>query len=64
MGITINEYLILTRISYAKELLKYTSLPVSEITFEVGMNNVTHFINLFKAREGCTPLVYRKRWKE
>lgn len=63
MGITINEYLITTRISHAKELLKYTDLPISEITFEIGMNNVTHFINLFKVREGCTPLVYRKNWK-
>lgn len=63
MGITVNEYLINTRISHAKELLKYTELPVSEITFEVGMNNVTHFINLFKSREEMTPLAYRKAWR-
>ena len=64
MGVTIHEYLITERISYAKELLKYSTLPVSEIAYETGMNNVTHFINLFKAREGTTPLVYRKAWKE
>lgn len=64
MGVTIHEYLITERISYAKELLKYSSLPVSEIAFEAGMNNVTHFINLFKAREAMTPLAYRKAWKE
>lgn len=64
MGVTIHEYLITERISYAKELLKYSSLPVSEIAYETGMNNVTHFINLFKAREGSTPLAYRKAWKE
>lgn len=63
MGITIHEYLISTRLSYAKELLKYTDYPVQEITFETGMNNVTHFINLFKDREGMTPLVYRKAWR-
>lgn len=64
MGVTIHEYLITERISYAKELLKYSTLPVSEIAYETGMNNVTHFINLFKAREGMTPLAYRKAWKE
>ena len=64
IGVTIHEYLITARISYAKELLKYSDLPVSEIAFESGMNNVTHFINLFKAREGTTPLAYRKAWRD
>ncbi|MRM89908.1 AraC family transcriptional regulator [Faecalicatena contorta] len=63
IGVTIHEYIITARISYAKELLKYSDLPVSEIAFEAGMNNVTHFINLFKAREGATPLAYRKAWR-
>lgn len=62
MGVTVNEYVVLTRIAHAKELLKYSDLSVNEITFEVGMNNVTHFINLFKAREQMTPLAYRKIW--
>ena len=62
-GTTINEYLINQRISYAKELLKYSELPVSEIAFSCGMSNVSHFINLFKEREGITPFVFRKEWK-
>lgn len=64
IGVTIHEYIITARISYAKELLKYSDLPVSEIAFEAGMNNVPHFINLFKAREGATPLAYRKAWRD
>lgn len=63
IGVTLNEYIIISRISYAKELLRYSDLSVNEITFEIGMNNVTHFINLFKAREHLTPLVYRKKWR-
>jgi AraC-like DNA-binding protein len=62
-GITINEYLIDRRISHAKEYLKYSDLSISEITFSCGMNNVSHFINLFKDREGITPLNFRKEWK-
>ncbi|CUX36203.1 helix-turn-helix domain-containing protein [Clostridium sp. C105KSO13] len=64
MGISIHEYIIVTRISYAKELLKYSELSVGEIAFEAGVNHVTHFINLFKAREGITPLAYRKAWRD
>lgn len=62
-GTTVNEYLITTRISYAKELLKYSSMSVHEIAYDCGMSNVSHFINLFKAREGTTPLAYRREWQ-
>ncbi len=62
-GTTINEYLIDRRISQAKELLKYSNLSISEITYACGLNNISHFINLFKAREGKTPLGFRKEWR-
>lgn len=64
MGLTIQDYLINTRITYAKELLKYTDMTVGEIAFACGMHNVSHFINLFKARESMTPLSYRHHWWE
>lgn len=60
VGFTVNEYIISARISYAKELLKYSSLPVSEIAYQSGMNHISHFINPFKARENMTPLQYRR----
>lgn len=62
-GFTPNEYLINCRITYAKELLKYSNLPVSDIAFKVGIENVSHFINLFKHREEMTPLAFRKKWQ-
>jgi AraC-like DNA-binding protein len=62
-GTTINEYLIDQRISHSKELLKYSDLSISDITFASGINNVSHFINLFKEREGITPLGFRKEWR-
>lgn len=61
-GITLNEYIISTRLAYAKELLKYSTTPVNEIACQCGISNVSHFINLFKARENHTPLAYRKAW--
>lgn len=63
-GLSPNEYLINARITRAKELLRFTDIPVSEIAAEVGIENVSHFINLFRDREGSTPLVYRKHWRE
>lgn len=62
-GITIKEYLINSRITYAKEMLKYTDATVGEIAYTCGIDNVSHFINLFKDREEMTPLAYRKKWK-
>ncbi|MBC8060721.1 MAG: helix-turn-helix domain-containing protein [Clostridiaceae bacterium] len=63
IGISPNEYVISNRISLGKELLKYSDLPVSEISFKTGIDNVSHFINLFKNREGITPLAFRKKWQ-
>lgn len=62
-GTTVNEYIINSRISYAKELLKYSDLSVNEIAYESGIHNVSHFINLFKSRENSTPLAYRREWQ-
>jgi YesN/AraC family two-component response regulator len=57
-GFSPNEYLINNRINQAKELLKYSNFSISEISLMVGIENVSHFINLFKKRTEDTPLVY------
>lgn len=62
-GYTPNEYLIHRRVTYAKELLTYSDLTIGQIAHEIGMDNVSHFINLFKQRVEMTPLAYRKRWQ-
>lgn len=62
MGTTINEYLTLTRLNYAKELLKYTSQTVEQAAFSCGFHHVSHFINVFKAHESLTPLQFKKEW--
>ena len=63
MGVTVTESVIRSRLSHAKELLKYSDHNVSEIAYDCGMNHVSHFINLFKAREHLTPAAYRKEWR-
>ena len=61
-GLSPNEYLIHTRLTRAKQLLRTTALPISQIAMDVGINNIGHFITLFKRYEEITPSAYRQRW--
>jgi len=58
-GFSFKEYLILQRISKAKELLFYTNDSITEVCTMSGFNNVNHFIRIFKKYTGLTPLKYR-----
>lgn len=62
-GMSPGEYVINVRITRAKELLKYSDLSVGEIAERIGIEYVSHFINLFKVRTGLTPLAFRKSWQ-
>lgn len=59
-GYHFREYLILHRISAAKDLLAHTALPVAEVCVRCGYPNVNHFIRIFKNVAGETPCQYRK----
>lgn len=54
------EYINLFRISRAKDMLKYTSLTVKEITYEIGMQNPFYFSRLFRKIVDMTPTEFRK----
>ena len=59
-GYTFKEYLILQRISRAKDLLVYGNDNITQVAMNSGFGNVNHFIRIFKKLEGVTPLQYRK----
>lgn len=61
-GVTINRYLLELRITQAKRLLRFTSLPVEKIALECGINDPNYFSRLFRRIEGASPGEYRKRW--
>ncbi|MEQ8627218.1 AraC family transcriptional regulator [Ekhidna sp.] len=48
------------RLEYARHLLKTTDLSVNEITMEIGLENTSHFIKIFKECYNDSPLKYRK----
>lgn len=58
-NLTIERYLILQRVEYAKELLKYGDLTLSEISYKLGYSSVQHLSNQFKAVTGMTPTEFR-----
>ncbi len=54
------QYVNSIRIIEAKRLLKRDSNTVSEIAYQVGYSNVTHFNRVFKSAADCSPSDYRK----
>lgn len=56
------EYVIYLRLTHAKELLRSTNRPISQIAAEVGIDNLGYFTRLFKKQEGMTPHEYCKLW--
>lgn len=59
-GTTPYDYQIHVKIEAAKQLLRNTQLPVSNIAAAVGYNDPQYFSNLFKAKCGVSPRAYRK----
>lgn len=59
-GMTINLYLNKVKIDRAAELLVNTNFDISEISEQVGYNNIYHFIKTFNKMVGTSPGNYRK----
>jgi len=43
----------------AERLLRFTDLSINEISYRLGYPNPSHFIAIFRAQKGITPLRYR-----
>lgn len=59
-GVTPFHFVMQVRMSRAKELLRKTRLPISEIAERVGYPKPSHFSDRFRAVSGCGPNAYRK----
>lgn len=47
------------RLEKAKEMLQSTAIPVNEIGFSIGFENISHFSRIFKEYYGQSPTDYR-----
>jgi len=59
-GFTVNEYIYITKLKKAKELLSNTDWPISKIANTLGYSSLTYFERIFKKYTETTPLRYRK----
>lgn len=59
-SITIEKYMILQRIEYAKELLIYDEFSLSEIAWKLNYSSVAHLSNQFKQITGFSPTSFKK----
>lgn len=50
------------RINYAAQQLVDTDKPVSDISYESGFGDVSHFYKVFKTKKELSPLQYRKKF--
>lgn len=59
-GLSPYEYIMLSRMKYAKELLRQTDLSISQIAGAAGFNSDSNFIHSFVENTGITPHKFRK----
>ncbi|CAN5444921.1 AraC family transcriptional regulator [soil metagenome] len=50
------------RINYATQQLVNTDKPISDIAFESGFGDISHFHKKFKLKKNISPLTYRKNF--
>ncbi|MGE7623631.1 helix-turn-helix domain-containing protein [Viridibacillus sp. NPDC096237] len=62
-GITFKQYLNEKRLTHAMQLLKETSLPISEIALTTGFNDANYFSKVFKSNFTISPIAYRQQMK-
>lgn len=61
-GTTVTGYLMQVRITHAKQLLRFSDMPIEKIAADCGMADANYFSRMFKKVEGITPGEYRKKW--
>ena len=63
-GIDMAAYLENRKLNKAKELLRFTIRPISEIAEDLGMSDEESFCRLFSEKEEMLPDEYRKKWAQ
>lgn len=62
-GYNFKTYLILVRLSKAKDLLVNSNLTIAEISDKIGYSSESLFVRMFKKYENTTPTRYRRAYK-
>jgi AraC-like DNA-binding protein len=54
------KWLLQRRLDHSAKLLRHSAMNVTEVAFESGFEDVSHFSRVFKERFGTPPLAYRQ----
>lgn len=60
-GQNIKEYITLTKVEAAKDMLEKSNISVGMVAIELGFSNFSHFSQVFKKQEGMSPSEYRSK---
>ncbi len=58
-GQTVNDYLVESRVNYAKRLVTHSEYSVKEIGYMMGFESTSSFVAFFKRHMGLPPKLYR-----
>lgn len=58
-GLGFTDYVLNKRMSFAKELLDNSQMPITSIGYEAGFKDPSYFARAFKQYANCTPSEYR-----
>lgn len=58
-GLSFTDYVLNKRMSFAKELLDNSQMPITSIGYEAGFKDPSYFARAFKQYANCTPSEYR-----
>ena len=61
IGITVMDYIVQTRITMAKELLKKEDISVTQVSILCGFSSPSYFSRIFKEKTGLSPSAYRNQ---
>ena len=63
-GQNIKEFITLTKLAAAKDMLEHSNIPVGMVALELGYTNFSHFSQVFKKYEDMSPSDYRNQYAE
>lgn len=64
IGEHFSNYINKIRIQQAKQLLSSTDIPILNLSLDLGFEECSYFIKVFKKMEGMTPSAYRNQFKK
>ena len=61
LNISVNDYIVDSRLQKAKYFLQYEELTISEVAYKVGFSSPAYFSTVFKSKFGVTPKTFKEK---